>query len=224
MPPSRSAPWASSSAIIGTSPLYALQTVFSIDGEVVAPTHDNVHNVISLVVWSVTVVVSAKDVAFVLRAENDGGGGIMTLAALARRMVRPGGRRAVLVMLLGVLGASLFYGDSVITPAISVMSAIEGLSVPEPSLRQFEVPLGAPVITGLFLVQRAGTARVGRLFGPVMVVWFVVLALLSLRGIAADPEILTALSPQWDVRFIVEHPCIAFVAMGAVVLSSISRH
>ncbi|OFE16743.1 potassium transporter Kup [Humibacillus sp. DSM 29435] len=204
---------------IGTSPLYALQTVFSIDDGVVAPTHDDVHSVISLVFWSVTVVVSVKYVAFVLRADNDGEGGIMALAALARRMVRPGGRRAVLVMLLGVLGASLFYGDSVITPAISVMSAIEGLSVPEPSLRQFEVPLGAAVITGLFLVQRAGTARVGRLFGPVMVVWFVVLALLGLRGIAADPEILTALSPHWGVLFIVEHPGIAFVAMGAVVLS-----
>ncbi|MEO6997378.1 MAG: KUP/HAK/KT family potassium transporter, partial [Terracoccus sp.] len=204
---------------IGTSPLYALQTVFSIDNGVVTPTHDDVHGVISLVFWSVTVVVSIKYVAFVLRADNDGEGGIMALAALARRMVRPGGRRAALVMLLGVLGASLFYGDSVITPAISVMSAIEGLSVPEPSLRQFEVPLGAIVITGLFLVQRAGTARVGRLFGPVMVAWFAVLALLGLRGITADPEILTSLSPHWGVLFIVEHPSIAFVAMGAIVLS-----
>ncbi|RKT77418.1 KUP system potassium uptake protein [Terracoccus luteus] len=204
---------------IGTSPLYALQTVFSIDDGVVAPTRDNVHGVISLVFWSITVVVSVKYVAFVLRADNDGEGGIMALAALARRTVRTGGRRAAVVMVLGVVGASLFYGDSVITPAISVMSAIEGLSVPEPSLRRFEVPLGAVVITVLFLVQRAGTARVGRLFGPVMALWFAVLALLGLGGIVADPEILTALSPHWAVLFVVEQPLVGFVAMGAVVLA-----
>jgi KUP system potassium uptake protein len=204
---------------IGTSPLYAIQTVFSIDGGIVQPTHSGVYGVISLVFWSITVVVSIKYVAFILRADNDGEGGVMALAALARRWVRPGGRRAVVVMLLGVVGASLFYGDSVITPAISVLSAIEGLSVPAPALHPLEVPLGVLVITLLFLGQRAGTHRVGRLFGPIMVLWFVVLAVLGIGGIAHHPAVLTALSPSWAVLFIVDHPFVTFVAMGAVVLA-----
>ncbi len=204
---------------IGTSPLYAFQTVFTIDGGIVRPTHGDVYGVISLVFWSVTIIVSVKYVAFILRADNDGEGGVMALAALARRWVRPGGRRSVLVMLLGVVGASLFYGDSVITPAISVLSAIEGLSVTAPSLRPLEVPLGALIITLLFLGQRAGTHRVGRIFGPVMVAWFVVLALLGVGGIVGDPAVLTALSPTWAILFFVDHPYITFVAMGAVVLA-----
>jgi KUP system potassium uptake protein len=204
---------------IGTSPLYAIQTVFAIDGGIVRPTHDDVYGVISLVFWSITVVVSVKYVAFILRADNDGEGGVMALAALARRCVRPGGRRATLVMVLGVIGASLFYGDSVITPAISVLSAIEGLSVPEPALRGVEVPLGLLIITLLFVAQRVGTHRVGRLFGPVMVLWFVVLAVLGIAGIAHDPAVLGALLPTWSLGFIVGHPMIAFVAMGAVVLA-----
>lgn len=204
---------------IGTSPLYAIQTVFAIDGGIVRPTHSDVYGVISLVFWSITVVVSVKYVAFILRADNDGEGGVMALAALARRWVRQGGRRAVLVMLLGVVGASLFYGDSVITPAISVLSAIEGLSVPAPALRSAEVPLGLLIITLLFFGQRVGTHRVGRLFGPVMVVWFAVLAVLGLGGIVRDPAILAALLPTWSIGFVVEHPMIAFVAMGAVVLA-----
>ncbi|HET8593916.1 MAG TPA: potassium transporter Kup [Intrasporangium sp.] len=204
---------------IGTSPLYAIQTVFAIDGGIVRPTHGDVYGVISLVFWSITVVVSVKYVAFILRADNDGEGGVMALAALARRWVRPGGRRATLVMVLGVIGASLFYGDSVITPAISVLSAIEGLSVPEPALRGVEVPLGLVIITVLFIAQRVGTHRVGRLFGPVMVLWFVVLAVLGIAGIAHDPAVLAALLPTWSLGFIVGHPMIAFVAMGAVVLA-----
>jgi KUP system potassium uptake protein len=204
---------------IGTSPLYAIQTVFAIDGGIVRPTHSDVYGVISLVFWSITVIVSVKYVAFILRADNDGEGGVMALAALARRWVGPGGRRAMLVMVLGVIGASLFYGDSVITPAISVLSAIEGLSVPEPALRDVEVPLGLLIITLLFLAQRVGTHRVGRLFGPVMVLWFVVLAVLGIGGIAHDPAILAALLPSWSIAFVFEHPMIAFVAMGAVVLA-----
>lgn len=204
---------------IGTSPLYAFQTVFTIDNGIVRPTHTDVYGVISLVFWSITIVVSVKYVVFILRADNDGEGGVMALAALARRWVRPGGRRATLVMLLGVVGASLFYGDSVITPAISVLSAIEGLSVPEPSLRNVEVPLAALIITLLFLGQRAGTHRVGRLFGPVMALWFVILAILGIGGISHDPVILVALSPSWAVLFFVDHPYIAFIAMGAIVLA-----
>jgi KUP system potassium uptake protein len=204
---------------IGTSPLYALQTVFSIDHNMVKTTPGDVYGVISLVFWSITLVVSVKYVAFILRADNDGEGGVMALAALARNAVPSGGRRYGLVMLLGVLGASLFYGDSVITPAISVMSAIEGLTVSAPSLDHLVVPLGAAIITGLFAVQRFGTALVGRFFGPVMLVWFIVLGVLGAAQVVRDPAILGGLSPHHAVLFAVDHPVIAFVAMGAVVLS-----
>jgi KUP system potassium uptake protein len=204
---------------IGTSPLYALQTVFSIDHNMVKTTPGDVYGVISLVFWSITLVVSVKYVVFILRADNDGEGGVMALAALARRSVRPGGRRFGLVMLLGVLGASLFYGDSVITPAISVMSAIEGLSVTTPELSHLVVPLGAAIIAVLFGVQRFGTHLVGRFFGPVMVLWFAVLAVLGGVQVVRDPAILGGLSPHYAVLFVVEHPVVAFVAMGAVVLS-----
>lgn len=204
---------------IGTSPLYALQTVFSIDHNMVKTTPGDVYGVISLVFWSITLVVSVKYVALILRADNDGEGGVMALAALARTAVRPGGRRFGLVMLLGVLGASLFYGDSVITPAISVMSAIEGLSVTTPELDHLVVPIGAAIIAVLFGVQRFGTHLVGRFFGPVMVLWFAVLAVLGGGQVVRDPAILRGLSPHYAVLFVVEHPIIAFVAMGAVVLS-----
>jgi KUP system potassium uptake protein len=204
---------------IGTSPLYAVQTVFAIDGGIVKPTPGDVYGVISLVFWSITAVVSGKYVLLVLRADNDGEGGVMALAALARRTVRPGGRRFALVMVLGVVGASLFYGDSVITPAISVMSAIEGLSVSAPELASVEVPLGATIIAALFVVQRYGTSIVGRFFGPVMVVWFGVLAVLGVTQIAHDPAILQSLLPHHAVLFVLGHPFIAFIAMGAVVLA-----
>jgi KUP system potassium uptake protein len=204
---------------IGTSPLYALQTVFSIDHNMVKTSPGDVYGVISLVFWAITLVVSVKYVYFILRADNDGEGGVMALAALARRSVRPGGRRFTLVMLLGVLGASLFYGDSVITPAISVMSAIEGLSVPAPQLGHLVVPIGAAIIALLFGVQRYGTQLVGRFFGPVMVLWFLVLGVLGAAQVVQDPAILGGLSPHHAVLFVVDHPFIAFVAMGAVVLS-----
>jgi KUP system potassium uptake protein len=204
---------------IGTSPLYAIQTVFAIDNGAVTATAADVYGVISLVFWSITLVVSVKYVIFILRADNDGEGGVMALAALARRTVRPGGKRFVLVMILGVIGAALFYGDSVITPAISVMSAIEGLSVPAPQLVSLEVPLGGVIITALFLVQRFGTHVVGRFFGPIMVVWFVVLAALGVGEIAREPQILQALLPVYALEFIVKDPVVAFVAMGAIVLA-----
>jgi KUP system potassium uptake protein len=204
---------------IGTSPLYAVQTLFHLDNGAVHVTPTDVYGVISLIFWSITAVVTLKYVVFVLRADNEGEGGVLALAALARRTVRPGGRRFTLVMLLGVLGAALFYGDSVITPAISVMSAVEGLAVPAPELTQVVVPIGAAVITGLFLVQRFGTHLVGRLFGPIMVVWFAVLALLGVGEIVRNPHIVMALLPTYAIAFIVQDPIVAFVAMGAVVLS-----
>jgi KUP system potassium uptake protein len=204
---------------IGTSPLYSIQTVFALDNGIVKSTPSDVYGVISMVFWSITAVVSAKYVILILRADNDGEGGVMALAALARRTVRPGGKRFGLVMILGVVGASLFYGDSVITPAISVMSAIEGLAIPAPGLAHLEVPLGAVIITVLFMVQRYGTHIVGRFFGPIMVLWFFVLGITGAVQIGHDPGILRSLSPTYAVLFVVDHPFIAFVAMGAVVLS-----
>ncbi len=204
---------------IGTSPLYALQTVFAIDHNAVKPTSSDVYGVISLVFWSITLIVSIKYVIFILRADNDGEGGVMALAALVRRTLGSTGRRTALAMALGVLGASLFYGDSLITPAISVLSAMEGLKVAAPSLAHLALPLGVIIVAALFAVQRWGTHQVGRFFGPVMVVWFVVLALLGVPKIVAHPDILRALSPTYVVTFIADHPYTAFIAMGAVVLS-----
>jgi KUP system potassium uptake protein len=204
---------------IGTSPLYALQTVFSIDNGAVHPTSGDVLGVISLVFWSITIVVSIKYVLFILRADNDGEGGILALAALAREKL--GGRRRLVswVMLLGVIGAALFYGDSVITPAISVLSAVEGLKTAAPSLPDVVLPVGIAILTVLFAAQRWGTHRVGRLFGPVMVIWFVSLALIGLPEIAAHPDVLRALSPTYALAFAAHHVYVSFIAMGAVVLA-----
>src|SRR3954447_17774572 len=204
---------------IGTSPLYALQTVFSIDHGAVRATSGDVYGVISMVFWSVTLVVSVKYVVFILRADNEGEGGVMALAALVRRVLGDVRGRAVAVMALGVFGASLFYGDSVITPAISVLSAVEGLKVAAPSLSHVVVPVAATILALLFVAQRWGTHRVGSLFGPVMVLWFVVLAVAGLREVILRPGILTGLSPTYAAAFVFDHPYIAFIAMGAVVLS-----
>ncbi len=204
---------------IGTSPLYALQTVFSIDGHAVKPTNSDVYGVISLVFWSITLIVSIKYVVFILRADNDGEGGIMALAALIRRMLSSRSRRVAVAMVLGVIGAALFYGDSLITPAISVLSSVEGIEVAAPGAHDVVLPVGIAILTVLFVVQRWGTHVVGRLFGPVMVVWFVVLALTGLPHIVAHPGILRGLSPTYVGSFIADHPYTAFIAMGAVVLS-----
>ncbi|MCW2976080.1 MAG: family potassium uptake protein [Actinomycetia bacterium] len=203
---------------IGTSPLYAIQTVFSIDNGAVRATPGDVFGVISLVFWSITLIVSVKYVTFILRAGNEGEGGVMALAALVRRVLGTASRSAILVM-LGVFGASLFYGDSMITPAISVLSAVEGLKVAAPSLSHLVIPFAVTILAVLFLIQRWGTHRVGRLFGPVMVIWFAVLAATGLGQIVPHPGILKGLSPSYAVSFFSAHPYIAFVAMGAVVLS-----
>ncbi|MGN6246368.1 MAG: potassium transporter Kup [Motilibacteraceae bacterium] len=203
---------------IGTSPLYSLQTVFSLDHGLVRPTTADVLGVVSLVFWSVTTVVSAKYVAVVMRADNDGEGGVMALIALIRKVL---GRRVGTtgrVVLLGILGASLFYGDSLITPAISVLSAVEGLEVGAPGLSHLVVPIAVVILTALFAVQRFGTRRVGALFGPVMVVWFGVLGLAGLAQVVRQPAVLRGLSPTYAVAFAVQRPVIAFVALGAVVL------
>jgi KUP system potassium uptake protein len=205
---------------IGTSPLYAIQTVFSIDGGAVHPTAGDVYGVVSLVFWSLTVIVSIKYVVFIMRADNDGEGGVMALAAYARRALGTANqRRIAVVMTLGVLGAALFYGDSVITPAISVLSAVEGLEVSAPDLAKFVVPIAAVILTLLFAAQRWGTQRVGNLFGPVMVVWFLCLGVVGVVEVVRRPHILLGLSPSYAVLFVADHPYIAFVAMGAVVLA-----
>ncbi|MDT4913684.1 MAG: system potassium uptake protein [Pseudonocardiales bacterium] len=204
---------------IGTSPLYALQTAFAIDGHAVKPTTGDVYGVISLVFWSITLVVSLKYVVFVLRADNDGEGGVMALAALARQMTAGRPRLIAGGLLLAVVGASLFYGDSVITPAISVLSAMEGLEVASPGLKDAVLPLGIAILAVLFLVQRFGTHRVGKFFGPIMVLWFVVLAATGLPEIIRYPGILRALSPSYIVSFVAAHPYLAFISLSAVVLA-----
>ncbi|MFI2752277.1 potassium transporter Kup [Cellulomonas sp. P22] len=203
---------------IGTSPLYALQTVFSIDHNDVSPSEIDVLGVISLVLWSVTIIVSVKYVTLVMRADNEGEGGILALVALLRARLA-GRRRLAVVTLLGVFGAALFYGDSVITPAISVLAAIEGVAVVDDSLAGLVLPVSVVVLTLLFVLQRWGTEVVGRAFGPVMAAWFVVLAVLGAPHIVANPRILAALSPTYALTFVAERPFVAFVAMGAVVLT-----
>jgi KUP system potassium uptake protein len=205
---------------IGTSPLYAIQTVFGIDNGAVRPTPGDVYGVISMVFWSVTLIVSVKYVVFIMRADNDGEGGVMALAAFARRALgNASARRLAGVLALGVLGAALFYGDSVITPAISVLSAVEGLEVSAPKLAEFVVPIAAVILGLLFVVQRWGTQRVGNLFGPIMVLWFGALAVAGVVEVGRHPGILRGLSPSYAVAFTARHPSTAFIAMGAVVLA-----
>jgi KUP system potassium uptake protein len=206
---------------IGTSPLYTVQTVFNPgDPHPVAATTDSVFGIVSMIFWSVTVVVTVTYVFLVMRADNDGEGGIMALITLIRGQHTAGGRRTKLVLAaLGIFGASLFLGDSMITPAISVLSAVEGLKVAEPSLGHLIVPITAAIIVALFLLQRVGTAAVGRLFGPVMVVWFLTIAACGVSGIADHPQILKALSPTYALDFFFNHFSIAFFALAAVVLA-----
>ena len=204
---------------IGTSPLYAMQTVFALDHHRIKTTETDVYGVISLVFWSITIVVSVKYVAFVLRADNDGEGGVMALAALARRFTGNRKRLVAAALFLAVLGASLFFGDSVITPAISVLSSVEGLEIVSPDMHDAVVPVGIAILTVLFVVQRFGTHLVGRFFGPIMALWFVTLAVTGLPRIVEHPMILRALSPTYIGSFVADHPFLAFIALGAVVLS-----
>ena len=206
---------------IGTSPLYAVQTVFNpSDPHPVKVSHDSIFGIISLIFWSVTIIVTVTYVLLVMRADNDGEGGIMALIALIRRRALPGGRRAKAVLAaLGLFGASLFFGDSMITPAISVLSAVEGVKVAAPSVSELVIPITVTIIVALFLAQRLGTGAVGRLFGPVMAVWFTVLGVLGVLGIAAHPAILKALLPSYAIAFLVGHFGTAFFSLTAVVLA-----
>ncbi|MGZ6259075.1 MAG: potassium transporter Kup [Candidatus Limnocylindrales bacterium] len=206
---------------IGTSPLYALQTVFSADHHAVHPTQAGVYGVISLVFWTITIIVSVKYVTFIMRADNDGEGGIMALIALIQGLGLRFDRRGAKAMLvaLGIFGASLFYGDGMITPAISVLSAVEGLEVAAPALNSLVVPITLVILTMLFAIQRFGTGAVGRLFGPIMGLWFSILALAGLNEVAQHPGILRALSPTYGASFLFGHGSVAFIALGSVVLT-----
>jgi KUP system potassium uptake protein len=201
---------------IGTSVLYAVKEVFG-SGHVPF-TPDNVYGVLSIFFWTLTVIVSIKYVALVLRADNHGEGGLVAMLALASQSVkhRPELRRVLLVV--GIFGTCLFYGDGVITPAISVLGAVEGLEVVSPTFKKFVIPLTLVILFALFVVQKRGTASMGRFFGPIMVVWFVVIAGLGIINIAADPHILVAISPHYAVGFMWNNPGVTFIILGAVVL------
>ena len=203
---------------IGTSPLYTMKEVFAGIHHPVPITADNILGILSLIVWSLVGVVSVKYAAFIMRADNQGEGGIMALMALVQRHARnPAHGRAL--MLLGLFGAALFYGDGVITPAISVLSAVEGLEIATPVFKAWVVPITLGVLFGLFAVQKRGTARIGSLFGPITGVWFLVLAALGIVNILHEPRVLFALSPTYAVAFFLAHPGLAFLSLGAVVLA-----
>lgn len=201
---------------IGTSPLYALKEVFHAGH--IPPSADNVLGVLSLIFWTITIIVSLKYVLLVLRADNNGEGGLIALLALATHAVRERPRMFELLLLVGLFGTAVFYGDGVITPAITVLSAVEGLQVAAPALDRFVIPLVLLVLTALFAVQRLGSGGIGKAFGPVMLVWFVVLVAIGLPHVVANPRVLVALNPVYAVGFWVEQPLIAFIGLGAVVL------
>ena len=203
---------------IGTSPLYTFSVALNATGHA-PPTAADVLGVVSLIFWALMAMVSLKYVVFVLRADNDGEGGILALLSLVAPERVANGARIPFLVLLGIVGAALLYGDGVITPAISVLSAMEGLKLVTPAFDKFILPFTLAILIGLFMIQRRGTASIGRLFGPVMVAWFVVIGLLGLINIWAAPEILKAFSPAEAARFVAANPVIAFAVMGGVFLA-----
>jgi KUP system potassium uptake protein len=201
---------------IGTSPLYAVRQSLIEFGQT---TERSIYGVISLIAWSLILVVTVKYVFVIMRADNRGEGGLLALTALALRNTPAAARRRFWILAAGLTGAALFYGDGVITPAISVLSAVEGLKVATPIFDAYVVPISLVLLIGLFVVQRYGTAAVGGLFGPVMLVWFTVLALLGIANIAAHPAILWALSPSYGLGLLLSAPWQGFVMLGAVFLA-----
>jgi KUP system potassium uptake protein len=202
---------------IGTSPLYALQAslgYFTKSGL----QYDDIFGVLSLIFWALIIIVTLKYVTFIMRADNNGEGGTLSLMALAGRVARSNKARGILGI-IGIVGAGLFFGDGVITPAISILSAVEGITVISPGTGHLVLPIALVVIAGLFLVQRHGTATVGGTFGPIMVIWFLSLGILGLVQIVHHPFVLQALSPYYSVTFVLRHDRIAFIALGAVVLA-----
>jgi len=204
---------------IGTSPLYTMKEVFSVGVHPVPLNEVNMFGILSLIVWALIMVVSVKYVAFIMRADNRGEGGIMALLALASHNAAGDAKKQHTIMLLGILGACMFYADGMITPAISVLSAVEGLEVAAPVLHPLILPVTLLVLFILFWAQNKGTALVGAFFGPIMLLWFTVLGVLGIQGIMQNPSILQALNPIYAFNFFSVSPWIAFVALGAVVLA-----
>ena len=202
---------------IGTNPLFAMREAFE-SSHPIAVTDANVIGLLSLMFWSLLLVISLKYLTFVMRADNDGEGGILALAALVTPQVPPvrGGRWAL--VLLGLFGAALLYGDGVITPAISVLAAVEGSTIAVPDLDRYVVPLAVVVLAGLFLIQHRGTATLGRVFGPVMITWFVTIGVLGAAQIVREPGVARALNPVWGVQFFADNGFRGFLALGAVIL------
>src|SRR6266480_1050107 len=201
---------------IGTSPLYAVRQSLV---EFADTSEPSILGTLSLIVWTLALVVTVKYVFVIMRADNRGEGGLLALTALVLRTTNRNQRRHLWIMAAGLVGAALFYGDGVITPAISVLSAVEGLKVATPLFEPYVIPISLVLLLVLFLVQRRGTAAVGGLFGPVMLVWFAVLALLGLWGIAQQPRILLALNPLYGVEILIAAPRHGFIMLGAVFLS-----
>ena len=203
---------------IGTSPLYAMRECFA-GSHAIAPTHDNVLGVLSLIFWALIIVISVKYVTFVMRADNRGEGGILALLALTAHQFKGTELQRGWLIILGIFGAALFYGDGVITPAISVLSAVEGLHIATPLLDDYVIPITLVILVALFLIQAWGTARVGTYFGPIMVVWFAMLALLGLVNLVQAPEVLAAFSPKYAVNFFAVNHWGGFLVLGAVFLA-----
>jgi KUP system potassium uptake protein len=204
---------------IGTSPLYTLRETFT-HGSGMTPTPRHVLGVLSILFWAVTLTVTIKYVTLIMRADNKGEGGVVALATLAAQGLRDRGRRTMqLIVMVAVIGLALFYGDAVITPAMTVMSAVEGLDLVAPGLTPYVVPMSLVILVGLFVLQARGTARVGRLFGPVMLVWFAVLGILGVWHIADHPSVLAALNPLYGIGLIFDRGWPIFFAFGAIVLA-----
>jgi len=203
---------------IGTSPLYTVKECFS-EFTGILPTHDNVLGILSLITWALIIVVTLKYVVVVMRADNRGEGGVLALMALVSRQEAISERRRRLYLMIGLAGAALFYGDCLLTPAISVLSAVEGLKVATPALQPLVVPIALGVLVALFTVQKFGTGGVGRWFGPITLLWFIVLLGLGLRQIVEAPQVLSAFSPHHAVQFCLRHGFVAFLALGAVTLA-----
>ncbi|MEJ1095527.1 MULTISPECIES: potassium transporter Kup [unclassified Pseudoxanthomonas] len=203
---------------IGTSPLYTIKEAFS-PHYGLTPDRATVLGILSLVFWSLVIVITVKYVLVIMRADNEGEGGIMALTALAQRTLPPASKAVYVVGILGVFGAALFFGDGVLTPAISVLSAVEGLEVATPALHSWVLPVTIVVLFFLFATQRFGTDLIGRAFGPVIVLWFLALAAVGILNISGNPEVLHALNPWWGARFFIDHGWHGIFILGAVVLA-----
>ncbi|HEU4521400.1 MAG TPA: KUP/HAK/KT family potassium transporter, partial [Thermoanaerobaculia bacterium] len=202
---------------IGTSPLYAFKECFmEHHGRQLLPTPENILGVLSLIFWSLSFIISFAYLNFVMRADNRGEGGILALMSLVR--VRSGSKRSFVLIGMGLFGAALLYGDGMITPAITVLSAIEGLEVATPLFAPYVVYISIVILAGLFIVQRYGTGRVGAIFGPIMVIWFVTIAIMGISHILEEPSVLAAVNPMYAIRFFGENGLHGFLVLGAVFL------